>query len=142
MPEPTEAPRLYPTMRCRDAEAMMRWLREVLGFQERAVYRDEGGLVKHAELAFGSSLLMLGQDRQDAYAAQVGDLSGRRTDALYVAVPDADALHRRVAASGVKIEAEPYDTPYGSRDFACRDPEGNLWYFGTYWPKASEPATA
>lgn len=27
---------------------------------------------------------------------------------------------------------------YGSRDFACRDPEGNLWSFGTYWPKANE----
>ena len=38
-------------------------------------------------------------------------------------------------ASGTTIVAEPYDSPHGSRDFACRDPEGNLWYFGTYWPK-------
>ena len=26
------------------------------------------------------------------------------------------------------------DTDYGSRDFSVRDPEGNLWSFGTYRP--------
>ena len=29
---------------------------------------------------------------------------------------------------------EPYDTEYGSRDFTARDPEGNVWSFGTYRP--------
>jgi uncharacterized glyoxalase superfamily protein PhnB len=27
---------------------------------------------------------------------------------------------------------EPVDQDYGSRDFSVRDPEGNLWAFGTY----------
>jgi len=129
------APRLFPTLRCRDADAMIRWLTSVLGFTEHEVYRD-GGAVQHAELAFGSSILMLGQYRDDAYAKLVGDPQGRRTDALYLAVDDPDALHATVKASGVPIETPPYDTPYGSREFACRDPEGNLWSFGTYWPKA------
>ncbi len=26
---------------------------------------------------------------------------------------------------------------YGSREFACRDPEGNLWSSGTYQPDTS-----
>jgi uncharacterized glyoxalase superfamily protein PhnB len=26
------------------------------------------------------------------------------------------------------------DQDYGSREFAARDPEGNLWSFGTYRP--------
>ncbi len=56
----TEAPRIYPTMRCRDAEAMITWLKDVVGFTERVVYRN-GGTVHHAELAYGPSLLMLGQ---------------------------------------------------------------------------------
>ncbi len=33
---------------------------------------------------------------------------------------------------------ELHNTDYGSRDFACRDPEGNLWSFGTFWPKTCE----
>lgn len=132
-----EAPRLYPTMRCRDAEAMIRWLTDVLGFVEHVVYRGDG-VVQHAQLAFGSSILMLGQSRDDAHGRLVGDLGGRRTDSIYVAVDDPDGLHDRVKAAGSKIETEPHDTDYGSRDFSCRDPEGNLWSFGTYWPKAHE----
>jgi uncharacterized glyoxalase superfamily protein PhnB len=132
-----EAPRLYPTMRCKDADAMIAWLKDALGFSERVVYRSEG-VVQHAELAFGSSILMLGQDRENDYGKLVGDIKGRRTDAIYVAVEDPDALYASVKASGAKIEMELHDTDYGSRDFACRDPEGNLWSFGTYWPKAAE----
>ena len=138
----TEAPRLYPTLRCRDAEAMMRWLKDVIGFVERVVYRGDDGMVHHAELAYGSSILMLGQSRDDEYGRLVGDLGGRRTDSIYVAVTDPDALHAKVKAAGAKIEMELHDTDYGSRDFACRDPEGNLWSFGTYWPKVTEKPPA
>ena len=132
-----EAPRIYPTLRCKDAEAMIRWLIDVVGFSERVVYRGDG-VVQHAELDYGSSLLMLGQNRDDDYSKMVGGLGGRRTDAIYVAVREPDALCAKVKASGAKIEMEPHDTHYGSRDFACRDPEGNLWSFGSYWPKTYE----
>jgi uncharacterized glyoxalase superfamily protein PhnB len=132
-----EAPRLYPTLRYEDADAAINWLKQVVGFTERVVYRA-GQIVMHAELAFGSAMLMLGQARDDRYATMLGGRSGRRTDAIYVAVDDLDTLYARVLADGAKIEAALHDTDYGSREFACRDPEGNLWSFGTYWPKAHE----
>jgi uncharacterized glyoxalase superfamily protein PhnB len=131
----TEPPRIYPTMRCRDAEGMIGWLRDVLGFREHFVHRNEG-VVEHAQLAFGSSILMLGQSRKDDYDKMVGNVEARRTDALYVAVDDPDALFARVKEAGAKIEMELRDADYGNREFACRDPEGNLWSFGSYWPKA------
>lgn len=133
-----EAPRLYPTLRYKDAEAMIRWLKDVVGFTERVVYRNDDGVVQRAELAYGTSILMLGQSRGDEYGRLVGDINGRRTDSLYVAVNDPDALYAKAKASGAKIEMELHNTDYGSRDFACRDPEGNLWSFGTYWPKVNE----
>ena len=137
----TEAPRLYPTLRCRDAEAMVAWLTGVLGFMERAVYRTDG-VIHHAELCLGPSILMLGQERDDAYGSLVGDVAGRRTDSLYVAVDDPDALHARVVASGCAIVMPLRDTDYGSRDFAARDHEGNLWTFGTYRPAAGGSGAA
>ncbi|MCA6125303.1 VOC family protein [Bradyrhizobium sp. WSM 1704] len=137
MTQNIEAPRIYPTLRCNDAEAMIDWFKKVFGFTERVVYRD-GGVIHHAELAFGSSLLMLGQARDDAYGKLVGDSGGRRTDSIYVAIDDPDALHAKAKAAGAKIEMELHNTDYGSRDFACRDPDGNLWSFGTYWPKVHE----
>ena len=138
-PPPTaEPPRLFPTQRYRDAEAALRWLTEVVGFREHAVHR-QGGIVAHAELALGSSILMIGQHRDDAHDARIGDREARRTDALYAAVDDVEALRARVVASGV--EADPVQgTDYGSREFICRDPEGHLWSFGTYWPKAGRDA--
>jgi uncharacterized glyoxalase superfamily protein PhnB len=137
-PRATEPPCIFPTLRCQDAEALIAWLTGLVGFREQAVHRN-GEIVEHAELALGSSILMLGQkpndDREDAYGALVNAGAGRRTDALYVAVADADALHATLAAAGTPIVTALRDTPYGSREFACRDPEGNLWSFGTYWPK-------
>lgn len=132
-----EAPRIFPTMRCRDAHAMIGWLKEVLGFREHFIHRNND-VVEHAQMAYGASILMLGQSREDDYDTMVGEPGGRRTDALYLAVDDPDALFAKVKTSGAPIEMEIKDTDYGNREFACRDPEGNLWSFGSYWPKADE----
>jgi catechol 2,3-dioxygenase-like lactoylglutathione lyase family enzyme len=39
---------------------------------------------------------------------------------------DLDAAFERVRASGAEIVQEPTDQPWGTRDFAVRDPSGNL----------------
>ena len=49
-----------------------------------------------------------------------------------------EALRRAAARSGATIEQGLTDRDYGSREFICRDPEGNVWCLGTYWPKAHE----
>jgi uncharacterized glyoxalase superfamily protein PhnB len=59
--------------------------------------------------------------------------------AIYIAIDDADACSRAKAA-GADMLRGLTDTDYGSRDFICRDQEGYVWCFGTYWPKAHEPA--
>ena len=39
---------------------------------------------------------------------------------------DLDATFQRVRDSGAEIVQEPTDQPWGTRDFAVRDPSGNL----------------
>ena len=53
---------------------------------------------------------------------------------IYVVVSDPDALHERAQAAGADISRGLTDTDYGSREFSARDPEGNVWSFGTYDP--------
>ncbi len=53
---------------------------------------------------------------------------------LYVVVDDPDALHDRAVAGGAEIVMGLTDQDYGSREFAARDPHGNVWCFGTYRP--------
>ena len=133
-----EPPRLYPTFRYRDAARMIDWLVEAFGFSVNARYDNEDGTVAHAELAFGSSLIMLGQTRDDAYGAIVGGPSDQGGSSLYIAVDDVDAMFERAAKAGATIDEGLTERDYGSREFICRDPEGKVWCFGTYWPKAGE----
>jgi uncharacterized glyoxalase superfamily protein PhnB len=39
---------------------------------------------------------------------------------------DLDGTFERVSSSGAEIVQEPTDQPWGTRDFAVRDPSGNL----------------
>lgn len=136
----TEAPRLYPALRYADARAMIDWLQQAFGFTLHACY-GSGDIVDHAQLALGSSMIMLGSARDDNFCKIVGSPGSGGGKSIYIAVDDADAAYERAKAAGAKIEEEPVDRDYGSREFICRDPEGNIWAFGTYWPKASEPAS-
>ncbi len=125
----TPAPQVWPTLRARDARALIRFLVDVVGFEETAVYA-EGDVVHHAQLSWPlGGGIMLGSarnDPDDRWPIQPG------TFGAYVVVDDPDALFERVRAGGAEITDELHDTDYGSRDFAIRDPEGNRWSFGTY----------
>jgi uncharacterized glyoxalase superfamily protein PhnB len=101
-------------------------------------YTADDGKVIHAELALGDCLLMLGSAKEDTAFGKLvrppADV-GVATQAVYVAVPDADKVFARAKAAGADIVMGLTDQPYGSRDFICRDPEGQVWCFGTYAPR-------
>lgn len=123
-----EAPTLYPSMRYVDAPAAIEFLKRAFGFEEHVVYRGDDGTIAHAQLSYGPSILMLGSDRDDLFGRRAGQ------GWLYVAVDDPDAHCQRARAAGAEVMTELHDTDYGSRDYAARDLEGNMWSFGTYRP--------
>jgi uncharacterized glyoxalase superfamily protein PhnB len=133
-----EPPRIFATFRFRDASAMIDWLVSAFGFSVHSRYDSEDGTVAHAQLAFGSSMIMVGQDRADGFGGIVGEAGGQGGKSLYIAVDNVDAAFERARAAGATIEQGPTDRDYGTREFICRDPEGNVWCLGTYWPKAHE----
>ena len=133
----------WPTLRARDANALIPWLTDVLGFTETVCYRDDAGRVAHAELAWPTGGgLMLGDAPADPTTADPWALEPGSAG-VYLVLPDAaavDALHARALAAGATEVRAPFDTDYGSHDTAVRDPEGNLWTFGTYrGPGAERP---
>lgn len=128
-----EAPRIFAALRYQDPDPIIRWLCDTVGFTLNSSHSEDGTLV-HAELAYGSSMIMLGAARESAHDAMLGTPGGGAI-VLYLAVDDVDALFARVKAAGTTILEEPTDRDYGSREFTCRDAEGAVWTFGTYWPK-------
>ncbi|GAA3243064.1 VOC family protein [Actinocorallia longicatena] len=129
MSEMTPAPQVWPTLRADDAYGLIRFLVDAFGFEETVVHGD-GTTVNHAELAWPEGGgVMLGSVRDvpdDPWPLRPGG-SGS-----YVVTDHVDDVHARAVKGGAVIVRPPFDTDYGSRDFTARDPEGNLWSFGTY----------
>ena len=126
---------VFPALRYRDAKGAIDWLGRAFGFEPRVVY-DEGDVVHHAELQVPGGMIMLGSVRGDSSEyQQVAPPPGSAS--IYVVVEDADAHHARAKEAGAEILMDLHDTDYGSRDYTARDPEGNVWSFGTYQPWAA-----
>jgi uncharacterized glyoxalase superfamily protein PhnB len=128
---------VIPALRYRNAPAAIDWLCKVFGFERHAVYEGESGTIGHAELTLGGGMIMLGSAKEDEYGRTFkspDQLDGVETRSAYIVVADADATHARAVAAGAAIVRPLQDTPYGSREFAVRDPEGHSWTAGTYDP--------
>ncbi|MER6950035.1 VOC family protein [Nonomuraea sp. NPDC000554] len=112
---------VYALARYHDCQTAIDFLTAAFGFQVHEVSKNEQGAIVHAELLVEDDIVMLGQ----------GSPGG---PGVYIAVDDADAHHDRAKAAGAEITMGLTDQDYGSRDYACKDPQGNTWYFGTYRP--------
>jgi uncharacterized glyoxalase superfamily protein PhnB len=125
----TLPPQVWPTLKARDARALIRFLVEAFGFEETAVY-GEGDRVDHAQLCWPpGGGIMLGSVRpesEDPWGLPPG------TFGAYVVTDDPDALYERAIAAGAEVIRPPSTPDYGGREFAVQDPEGNRWSFGTY----------
>ncbi|MFG2077864.1 Uncharacterized conserved protein PhnB, glyoxalase superfamily [Nonomuraea maritima] len=112
---------VYALARYHDCQAALDFLTAAFGFGVQETSKDDQGAVNHAELLVGDDMIMIGR----------GTPGG---PGIYVAVDDVDAHHDRAKAAGAVITMELTDQPYGSREYACKDPQGNPWFFGTYRP--------
>lgn len=126
----TPLPTVWPVLRCRDAKGLIKFLTDAFGFEEALVVEDSG-LVHHAELRWpAGGGLMLGDNRpsNDELHAQLptGPVS------IYVVCDEPEALFERAQNRGAEVLQGLKDEDYGSRGFTVRDPEGNVWSFGTY----------
>jgi len=120
---------VYPSMRYRDARAAIEWLERAFGVERQVVYDGPDETVAHAELRYGDGVVMVGSERPGDEHRRVG------RGWAYVVVDDLAAHHERAAAAGAEITDEPNVQDYGSF-YGARDPEGNLWSFGTYSPSS------
>lgn len=126
---PNGMPQFYPSLTYENALAAIAFLKDAFGFEEIAVHTGEGESarqVEHAELRFGTGVLMMGSPRPDR------PWQGQRTPYAYVA--DVDGHCARAMGAGAKVTMKPHDNDYGGRGYAVEDLEGNEWFFGSYLP--------
>lgn len=68
------------------------------------------------------------------------DVFGGQGITFAIRVPDADAAHAAMLASGAPILQPPTDQPWGARSFVTRDPAGVVVYVSHPIPIAPELA--
>jgi PhnB protein len=107
----------------RRAEPLIGFMKRAFGAQEIAKYASPDGVVQHAVVRVGDSVVEMGE-AHDKY--------GTMPAMFYLYVPDCDAVYRRAIAAGAKSLHELTDQPYGDRNGAVTDPFGNIWYIATH----------
>lgn len=112
-----------PYLTVADAEAQMDFLKRAFGGAETYRHADDKGKVTHAEVRIGTSMLMIGQAREQWTP---------RPATLYLYVEDVDAVYQRAVAAGGKSLREPTNEFYGDRNSAVEDSQGNQWWIGTH----------
>ena len=126
-------PTVYPVLTYADAERAIAHLRDAFGFVPGEVTRDDAGRIVHATLGWANGVVMLSESRGDGSPFDLGPVC------LYLVVDDPDGHHAHARDAGAEIVMGVTDQPYGSREYAARDPEGNVWCFGTYQPEVTVP---
>lgn len=105
------------------AEPVINFLKRALGAREIAKYASPDGVVHHAEIRVGDSVVEMGEAH--------GKYPPMPT-MFYLYVPNCDAVYERALAAGATSIAEPVDQPYGDRSGAVKDAFGNQWYIATH----------
>jgi uncharacterized glyoxalase superfamily protein PhnB len=105
-----------------DGPAFLAFLKNGMGAEEIAVYKDGNGRIAHAQLRLGDSMLEFGEATEQYTAMKLN---------LHVYVPDTDALYERALAGGARTLRSPRVEPYGERSGGVEDPAGNVWWIAT-----------
>jgi uncharacterized glyoxalase superfamily protein PhnB len=139
MPQPGPSS-VIPALRYERAREAIEFLCDAFGFEKHAVYEGKDGTIAHAELIHGDGMVMLssmGKGDWDEFV-KTPKAAGTTTVSPYIVVADADAHYARAVAAGAKILMPIHDESYGGRGYGCADPQGHIWYFGTYDPWATK----
>lgn len=115
------------------AAQVIAFLKDVLGGKELHRHADSKGVIRHAEVKIGDSVIMI-SDATPEFPAMPA--------MVHVYLPDVDAAYRRAIAGGAKSLREPADQFYGDRGAGVVDPGGNHWWLSTHVEDVSEAEMA
>ena len=112
-----------PGFQARGADRMIDFLKRAFGADEVVCYKSPEGIVHHAKLRIGDSMIEIGEAH--------GQFQPMAT-CLYMYVQDTDETYRQAVQAGAISTLPPTDQPYGDRNAWVDDPFGNSWYLATH----------
>lgn len=120
---PEGVPDLMPFLNPRGAPKMIDFLKAAFAAEEVAIHRSPDGIVQHAEMRIGNSIVEMGEAH--------GPWQPRPMNFMVYVEDSDDWYQRAVKAEGVIGISEPANQPYGGRTGTIQDPFGNTWYLSS-----------
>lgn len=130
-PIPDTYPRVSPHLSIAGVGEAVEFYRRVLGAKVRMRMDAPGGLVAHAEIELGGSVIMLGDEAVPGSDPSPRTLGGTSVS-MFVYVEDVDAVFRRAVEAGARTVSEPEFHFYGDRVATIDDPFGHRWNLATH----------
>lgn len=121
---------ITPYLICKGAAQALDFYKKAFGAEELMRF-DMGGVIGHAEMRIGDSIVMLADEHP-----QMGHKSpqsyGGTPVSLVLYVEDVDARAKQAIAAGVKVLRPVEDQFYGDRAGTFADPFGHVWTITTH----------
>jgi len=122
---------IQPYLHIRGAAQAIDFYKKAFGARERFRMAQPDGLIGHAELEFGDSVIMLSDEFPERGVHGPAHFGGSPASLMFY-VEDCDAVYQRALAAGAKSRREPADQFYGDRSAGVEDPFGFQWWLGTH----------
>jgi uncharacterized glyoxalase superfamily protein PhnB len=107
-------------------------LYEAIGFSVAERWEEQGAPIGVLLQAGQQQLMLMQDDWKKGRDRQKG--IGTRLN-IETTAPSVDEIAARVKAAGFKLDREPFDTPYQTRQFELTDPSGFKLTVMTEWPR-------
>jgi PhnB protein len=125
--------RVWPAVNAADAPALIRFLVDVLGFEQSLVVPgDDPATIVHSQLRWpeGGIVQVGSANREESIFSELP--TGAQS--IYLVSSDPSTYHQRCVAAGANVVMPPVAPDYDPAGmvFTVADPEGNLWSVGSY----------
>lgn len=120
------------------AAAAIDFYKKAFGAKLRMRMDAPGGMIGHAELAIGDSVIMLADEFPDMDFLSPKSRGGTPVS-LHMYVKDCDAVVAKAVGLGAKVTRPVRDEFYGDRTGTIEDPFGHVWSIATHKEDLSMP---
>jgi PhnB protein len=130
-PIPENYHALTPSLAVENAAQAIEFYKRAFGAKERGRMLGPGGIIAHAELEIGDSVLMLSDPMPQSTVTPPTKLGGTSVG-IFLYVEDVDSVVQDALDAGAVVKMPVADQFWGDRFGVVADPFGHTWQIATH----------
>ena len=130
-PIPDGYHQITPYLAIKGAAAAIDFYKKVFGAKERLRMNAPNGLIGHAEVVIGNSVVMLADEFPPMDFLGPKSRGGTPVT-IHMYVRDCDAVFKKAVDAGAIVKRPLKDEFYGDRTSTVEDPFGHVWHISTH----------